>query len=362
VDEDGRPAGPEFKRFCERLREDRTFHESFWTWLRAQPGILISAETYTEKPLTIRHVLLDTPPEMEEHWQRLRDFGEAPDEWLLEGPGEQWTLARCLSNGMYYEHVPRPPKPYQEARKTWLSYCRGVIGWKAAPGGPYDTIGQVAIGVTSGPLTDGKEFLKRWLELKPTYNPVTTTKWLSRAALDYAHEWGKRNGALSKRSSGGSIIWVEQTGVGEELARLTGWPYYGEGAKNAKRQHVRNASAPVIIASVKSCGTGNNLQHRYSRALFMSPPSNDELAEQTIGREHRSGQPEDMVEAEFLYGCLEDWMGALKAEAESVTAEEDLTSPRKLSLATHVRARYPEAGTSAAWEKSTAVVVVVPDK
>lgn len=366
VDDDGRPAGRAFKEFCKRLEEDEAFHEHVWGIIRANPRVVISAETYTDKPLHISHRILPTPPEMIPHWERLRSVGEAPDGWKLDsGIGEQWMLARCFSNGMYYEHVPRPPVPYLEARKAWFGFCNALIEDEHAAGGPWDTPGQIAKAVLAGRLPNGP--LQQWLAVRDTYKPVTTTTWLSRAALEYAKEWGARNAALAKKSSGGCIIWVEQIGVGEELARMTGWPYYGSGAKNQKGGHISQLCRPttgqimpVIICSVKSCGTGKNLQYRYNRNLFMSPPSNNDACEQWFGRTHRSMQPEDAVYVELLYGCLEDWMACAKSEKEAIVAEEDLTSPRKMALAQHDRTGYPvgdEAGP--AWVKPTRVVVEI---
>jgi hypothetical protein len=360
VNEEGRPEGPAFRKFCVRLREDEQFHTQFWSWLQGLQGVVISAETFTDIPLEITHTVLDTPAEMEPHWERLRRYGEAPDGWsLVEGPSEQWQMARMFSNGMYYEHVPRPPEDWRQAKKDWYRFCRPLIEDETAPGGPWDTEGQIAKAVLAGQLPCTE--YKRWKALEHTYKPDIRTTWLSRHALEYAHRWGLAATRRASARSGGSIIWVEPIGVGEELSRMTGWPYYGPGAKNARGQHVSLADRngpPVIICSVKSCGTGKNLQHRYSHNLFMVPPSNNSDAEQRIGRTHRSGQVDDRVTAEFLYGCVEDWTAVLKAEHEAGTAEKDLTCPRKLSLAEHTRTRYPAEG-GMAWTRAADLDPVV---
>jgi hypothetical protein len=366
VDTDGRPNGPEFRDLCKRLREDEAFHAAFWTRLRAWPGVVISSETYTEKPLVITHELRPTPPEMEEHWARLRGTGEAPDGWLLEGLGEQWGLARQMAGaGCYYEHVPRPPEEYRAAKKAWWKFCQTVIDMGTdARGGPYDTPGTVAEGCIRGDLPDAIH--AEWLRQKPTYNPITKTTWLTTEALDYAETWGRERAPLATKKSGGSIIWTRWSAFGDELSRRTGWPYYGKEARDSRRRLVQDATDPVIICSTKSCGTGKNLQ-RYSRALWMNPPSNCGDAEQQIGREHRSNQMADLVECTFSYGCLEDWCAALKAEAAAQGAEDDLTAPRKIAMAQHNRTRYVEVDTSddtrgLAWRKADKTVVVdVPD-
>lgn len=362
TDENLLPQGAEFKLFAKRLKEDTGFRDVFWDWLRAQPGIVISSETFTERELHIKHTIVPTPEDMVAHWDRLRVFGEAPDGWRLEGPGEQWGVARCMSNGMYYEHIPRPPEPYSQARKEWIQFTeytkeRG----ERAPGGPYDTPGQVAEGVLAGHLS--RLEYDAWMRVKGTYTPIVRPAWLSRAFLDTMAEWG----SVPAADKGGRIIWVEQTGFGEALSAMTGWPYYGDGACNARRQHVRDANArhgsPTIICSVKSCGTGiDGLQKSYWHNAITSPFSNNELCEQTLGRTHRSGLVAPFATAELFYGCLEDWCGVLKAEAEARVAEEDLTAPPKLLLAKHTRTRYPtEEDAGPAWSRAGKVVVEVPD-
>lgn len=369
--ETGRPEGPEFRDLCKRLREDESFHAAFWAGIRTTPGIVISGETYTEKPLHITHTILDTPPEMAEHWERLRGEGEAPDGWVLDtGIGEQYQLARMLADGMYYEHVPRPPKEYTEPRKAWFGMCSAVIeAGPDAPGGPYDTPGEVLRAVMAGRLPRGP--LEAWLRVKDTYRPITRTAWLSRSALEWMAAWGRARAPLAERDRGGSIIWVDHIGVGEELARMTGWPYFGDGARDAAtRRHISTICKPcgrgeridpVIICSSKSCATGKNLQHRYHRNLFKNPPSNWKASEQRLGRTHRSGQYNPGgVEAEMVYGCLEDWCAYMQAENRCGNALKDLTAPPKLLLAQHSRTRYPDPEVAGlAWKRVSRVEVEI---
>lgn len=377
VNDEGRPEGADFKDLCKRLREDEHAHAMFWQRVRATPGVVISDETYTETPLRVKHTILDTPPEMAVHWERLRGDGEAPDGWVLDtGIGEQYQLARMLANGMYYEHVPRPPVTYTEPRKAWFAMCRDVIeAGETIAGGPYDTPGQVAGAVAAGRLPTGP--WQAWMAVKDTYRPVTKTTWLSHAALEWAADWGRARAALAERDRGGAIIWVDPIGVGEELSRRTGWPYFGAGAREAfgKRRHIASLCKPaargeridsVIICSSQSCATGKNLQHRYHRNLFMSPPSNGKAAEQRIGRTHRAGQycgavpAWGAVEVEMLYGCLEDWCAYQQAEYRGRIAEQDLTAVRKLSLAQHDRTSYPDPETAgAAWKRVSRVEVEI---
>lgn len=368
VDENGRPEGSDFKALCKRLREDPAEHKAFWTRVRATPGVVISSETFTEKPLSIKHTIIPTAPEMAEHWERLRDDGEAPDGWVLDtGVGEQYQLARMLANEMYYEHIPRPPKSYTEPRKAWFAMCRDVIeAGDSMPGGPYDTPGEVQKAVLAGRLPSGP--WNAWEAVRNTYREVKKTTWLNGEFLQRLEDWGRARIPLAERTQGGSIIWVSHIGVGDELSRRTGWPYFGDGAKAGKRHISTICKAcprhekidPIIICSDKSCATGKNLQYRYHRNLFANPFSNCADAEQRIGRTHRSLQYADEVEVELWYGCLEDWCAYRQAESRAGIAEDDLTAPRKILMARHMRTSYPDPETAGlAWKRVSRVEVEI---
>ncbi len=360
----GEPGSKALKDWCAEVDADEALQEEFSQALQATPGVVLSPETYRETPLEIRHEVLTPPDSLEEHFAALRDVGEAPDGWALDGPAESWTLARCLSNGCYYEHVPRPPPEYREAWKAWSGFFRDCIKKERTTGGPYDTPGQVLEAVRSGPLKHAAGLLEAWLEEKGAYNPTTQTVWFTDFAIQFAEEWGREHAPENTRGvpgGGGCIVWVEQTGVGEELARRTGWPYYGSGAVDAKGRAVKHAAAPVIIASVKACGTCYNLQHRYSQNLFLSPPSNNMQAEQAIGRTHRSGQKQALVTVVFLHSCIEDWAAYSKARAEARETEIKLTTEQKLSLARTIELHdgIPDATVHSAWRAAAKAAVVI---
>lgn len=356
VNDEGQPRGVPFLKFLKRFRDDDDFRRAFWAGVYNTPGVVISSETFRGKPLHITHRILPTPPEMETHWERLRTLGQAPDEWNLDGLGESWHMARFLSNGLYKEHIPRPPEDYRQARKAWWQFVRELVDDPHAPGGPWDTEGQVAKAVLSGKLP--RYEYDAWMAVKDNYQPTIQPTWLSLAVVDYAEAWGKERAPMATKRSGGSIVWVAQTNLGERISERTGWPFYSDDARNQAKQHVSRATAPVIVCSVHSCGTGKNLQ-RYSRNLFLSPHSNNDQAEQNIGRTHRPGQHSDRVEVEYLYGCLEDWCAIQKAIRLARDTEENLTTPPKLLLAQHDWCCYPDTKeVGLAWQKADKTVTV----
>jgi hypothetical protein len=356
----GPPGSRELRAFCDALAEDDVAKEEFGAMLARTPGVVISPETYRDTPLEIHHTIVTPPAELEEYFAKLRDFGEAPDGWYLNGPAEVWLLARHLANGSYEEHIPRPDEDWLDARKEWYRFCRDLIDDPRAPGGPWDTEGQVAIACRAGKLD--RSAYDRWMAVKDSYQPVEQTAWLSTFALEWAEDWGREHAPADTKRGGGAIIWVESIGFGEELAKRTGWPYYASGAVDQKGRLVKNATAPVIICSRKACGTGFNLQHRYSRNLFVTPPSGNGDAEQTIGRTHRSGQPQPVVYVEMLHTCIEDWGAIAKAQREARAYEIKLMTPQKLSLAqTTLHGEIPHASVHSAWRAKAELADVVVD-
>lgn len=348
----------ELKAFCDEVEADDTAKAEFHTQFAQLAGVVMSPETYRDTPLEITHHVEVPPDELEEAFAQLRDFAEAPDGWALDGPAETWMLERALSNGFFDEHVPRPPDDYRAAWKAWSRFCRDTIhDGPRAPGGPYDTPGSVKTAVEKGKLPVGEPLLREWLEVKPTYKPDKVTRWLSTFALEWAEERARELGP-------GTIVWTWQPSFGEELSRRTGWSYYGSGARNSKGASIKNAKAakhPIVICSVKSCGTGYNLQHQYSKNVVMNPFSNNDWAEQTIGRTHRSGQPAARVVVEMFHSCIADFAAQSKAAREAGSAAILHSTEQKLSLAkTTWTDEVPDASIHSAWRaKADAVEVVV---
>lgn len=348
----------ELKAFCDEVEADDAAKVEFHAELSKLPGVVMSPETYRDTPIDITHHIVTPPDSLEDHFAQLRDFGEAPDGWALDAPSEVWMLERCLANGFYYEHVPRPPEDYRVAWKAWAKFFRDTIKDPRAPGAPYDTPGQVVQAVESGKLPLGAPLLRAWQTIKPTYQPEKRTDWLSTFALEWAEERARE---LAK-TPGGVIVWTGQTGFGNELARRTGWPYYGAGARDAKGRSVKNAKAPISICSIKACGTGYNLQYVYSKAVVMSPFSNNDWAEQTLGREHRPGQKQARVQVEMLHSCIADVAAIKKAEREALSAAILHSTEQKLSLAkTTWTNDVPDASIHSAWRAEAKQAEVTVD-
>jgi hypothetical protein len=98
------------------------------------------------------------------------------------------------------------------------------------------------------------------------------------------------------------ISWVVQEPIGRAIADAAGVPYFGEGATDSRTgQHIMECKTSCV-ASIRSCGTGKNLQRRDPRGTLgfyknnmTELPTTGVAMEQLIGRTHRDGSDWDLV-------------------------------------------------------------------
>jgi hypothetical protein len=173
-----------------------------------------------------------------------------------------------------------------------------------------------------------------WSEVKDRPEPPKKAIWVDDFIVDAAIKWAKKQDKPA-------IIWYRWRAVGQRLAEKSGFPHYGAGTDSEE------SSDPIIIASIRSQGTGKNLQYHFSRNLFVSFPANGMTVEQTIGRTHRPGQPEDEVLVDW-FGHTYEFENAMAAAIEDARfQEENHGQPQKLLYANLVFCHSSEAAVQA---------------
>lgn len=282
--------------------------EAYYLLLRGTLGIIIEDTPYTKIPLNVTEWPLEPPPELEEHWARLRDLSQRPDGADVDGGAPDpdrvdsmgaWAVARRMGRGLCYIWDPLPPEEWLAARRAYYAWERRYLAKRQREG---------AI-ITPFVARQHAERERvpawvRWTETEPTYTPQTRTLWLSEAVLEAAALWGRK---------GPGIIFVDDIDFGVRLAERTGWDYYRGGAKNATGKSLERKkegpSTRTVIASRSACGVGLNLQYQWNRILFVSPPNNSRDFEQNCGRCHREGAEDsfESVEITILLTCAEDY-------------------------------------------------------
>src|SRR5690606_31939184 len=159
---------------------------------------------------------------------------------------------------------------------------------------------------------------EKWQEMRPTFEPGSRALWLSDHMLDWCADWG------SERPG---IIYVDHVAFGQELAKRTGWKYFGQRGMCGKQRidklyKLGQPAKETVIAARAACGTGKNLQ-AWDRILFTAAPANNRDFQQNVGRIHRAGQWRP-CKVDVFIGC--------KAHFESVAKVLDDAARQSKSI------------------------------
>lgn len=312
------------------LRSVEHARQVFKERLQATPGVIISQDWYGDTPLHLTAKELVPPPELDEPFRRLRELWVTPDGWeLADAAFECYAVARQLAQGFFYRPDPRPPEPWSEARKAWCRLSRRTL--EAEGQELYDSESQVAAAARAGRLgPEGKAIWETWDAIRPTFTLNPKPEWLSDHALLAAEAWGRE---------GRGIIWTEHRAFALELARRTGWPYYGQLGRDALtgRCIEDDRGDHPIIASLIANAADLNLQGpgQFHRNLYTSVVGDANLWEQSMARTHRFGQTAQSVEVYYWIGCYEHRSAMTKAFSEARANENQYGPPQKLSYALH---------------------------
>lgn len=268
----------------------------------------------------------------------LRDEWETPHEVLADGAKVASKL-RELSHGFYYRWDWPDGKidhDWMDARLGWARYCREVI--KRGVHG-LDTEKRVRDAVADNESdlprslrAEGVLTLAAWDEQSAKPWPPTVPVWLSTRIIDFAEKWMKAHPR--------GIVWYYHQAVGDKL-RERGLNVYAAGPKDSSKllkvSEVLDGTEPGAIACSYAHGTGKNLQYRWNENLFLAPPSNGAVWEQTMGRTHRPKQEADEVKVEVLFTLTaEAYIWFHKALTQAKYIEHVSGTPQKLLYSSFV--------------------------
>jgi hypothetical protein len=270
-------------------------------------------------PIWVRSLEYEPSSVTVEHFKHIRKLWETPDDWSFMQAVELRMYLRQLSLGFHGIWRPRPPEEWLNARKAWYGFARNVLKNSRT----LDTPLAVANAIDARHLDDDG-ILDRWREVEPTFRINPEPVWHDDTALEAAGKWAEKNKG---------IVWVEHKFFGEKLAKMLGVPYYGPKGLDATGASIKDAKKGPILASVKACGAGFNLQEHFSANLLTCCPSGALTVEQLIGRTHRPGQNADVVTVDIMLGCYEQMEAFERAQEGAKAAEQTLGHSQKLLLA-----------------------------
>lgn len=116
-----------------------------------------------------------------------------------------------------------------------------------------------------------------WVSVRDLIKPETQMVWLSDVVVKDAVQWGLEYP--------GGVIWTRHPAVGQAIAALGEYPYYGAGSSTVKELAKENGTR-TIVCSIRCHGEGKNLQI-FPRNLVVEPPGNASAWEQLFARSHR---------------------------------------------------------------------------
>ncbi len=149
---------------------------------------------------------------------------------------------------------------------------------------------------------------KEWDMHKHKEKPPTKCLWLDDYFVNAIKSWVKK-----REDDQSFIIWVGMSELGNRLEQELGIPYYRGGTEIPKE------IAHRCIASIKSHGTGKNLQ-AWNINLVAHPLSDPATWEQLIARTHRHGQEADEVELHyFKHGLFGSAMWKARQGADTIS-------------------------------------------
>lgn len=305
--------------------------------------------------LVVRSLYPSTPKEILEAYTKIEKAWERPD-------GEQFidalSMHRCLrqiSTGFFYRWTwPRREdqdliRRWLEVRKYWrqelreklkyprphmdspLLLVRAAIRWYNGythivrdEQGHIVERQKIPPRTKNGPLPVWESAVwPSWHEVHNACKPATEAVWVSNYVLDFAQDWASK---LGKGKAG--IVWYESDALGHALAARLGAKLYGPGSDSGTAL-LKERGDRTIVASLKSHGTGKNLQC-FSRCLVVEPPSDGAIWEQLLGRCHRNGQLADEVVFDVLQHTPIFYNGLDRARDLAEYIQDQFGSTQKL--------------------------------
>jgi hypothetical protein len=235
-----------------------------------------------------------------------------PDGRCFEELYNKPLIIKQLGAGYAKVLDPTPPLEWREARALWSAFVRCIVGEEQTY--HLDTPAQVKAAVRRGEIDDGG-LLETWTAIEPTFRPVTKTEWFDLSVLQFAALW-----LASERG----LVWVTQPTVGRKLAELSGLPFFHANGCDVNHGSIEAFSGRTgAVLAVRPNMLGRNLQNRWSKNLYITPPPSSTELDQSIGRTARRGQKDPTVEVTFVLTVRENWE-AVTAARTGALAERAL--------------------------------------
>ena len=287
---------PERARAITQLRKEREAAGHLWSdlalsrlafqdRLRHTPGVVIVDDDSCDQPLTIRMTVAPEDEELNGWFDRyLNDSEELPDCLRATDTVQIYAKQRELGCGMYYRWDPMPPEEWLAARRAYTRFVRAKVLSSASSPYPLDTPEAVKKRFRDHPIVCA------WAAIEKSFKLNSVPVWLSGSVVQHVTQ---------RAHQAPTLVWCGIRAVGDALAQVSGFKYYGADGRAQDGSSIEHAPADrSAILSIAANSTGRNLQ-RFHRNLIVGGLQSALDNEQLLGRTHRYGQTRP-VEVEVL--------------------------------------------------------------
>lgn len=294
------------------------FRRAYKLRLNTSPGVVASEDQGIKTSLVLHNEKVKLP-DTQEAKRLIELIDQVVDEWMTPNGDEiehaihQWKWLNELTVGFYNQLIwPTPEKiaekqgvsldeardrlaraqHHHEAHQDYAKLLRDFLQSRSKPGldTPFLVGGDMA---QHGAKNVTPDLYAAWTEMKSReFEGMPERESHAVRICDYkvrrALEW-------SLQVKDGCILWVYHQEIGrwlyEMLAEIQAPVLYAPAGADTEIIDPANRDK-IVVASMVAHGTGKNLQH-FHEQYFVQWPRSAKLAEQVIGRTHRTGQEAD---------------------------------------------------------------------
>ncbi len=312
-------------RLCEPGEDVRS---GYRRRLISTQGVIASKENEVGSGLILRKLSISLPPKVRAL------YSEVKNAWSLEGDEFDSAMTRAaklreIALGFYYHWVwPNGVVDLEwlTARTNWNRAVRDKLKQSKAgfdqPAMLYAAARRAAQDKPGVQWAGGVPTWLAWRAVEDRPEPPTEAVWVDDFLLLDAIR-------RARAVEAPCVVWYEHRAVGDRLGALSGWPVFGAGTDASSSRE------KVIVASIRSQGTGKNLQH-YSHNLLTSFPPSGQTFEQMIARTHRPGQQADYVFGDWYAHTHETEAAMDQVIADAKYQSGTMGQDQKVLMARHV--------------------------